>query len=192
MCFGTATHGRRPIDPIALRFTPIPLPLASARRPRGLARARRRAMPSCGKLALGRCQPDEPLTAWGGKAVTAWNEKKKKRYAQDAEYRKYLQACSRAYYHAHKAGRARQPAQASVWDIACGLRGPFRAAGRRLCDLQAIRAAAVRGSLPRHRLGARSALPQLQHGTRFPAGRSARRDGGGGLSQGRRACRTPP
>jgi hypothetical protein len=37
--------------------------------------------------------------------VTAWNEKKKKRYAQEPEYRKYLQACSRAYYHAHKEER---------------------------------------------------------------------------------------
>jgi hypothetical protein len=67
-------------------------------------------------------------------------------------------------------GRARKPAPACVWDIACGLRGPVRAAGRRLRDLQAIRAAAVRGSLPRHWLGARSAVPQLQYGAWFPAG----------------------
>jgi len=88
--------------------------------------------------------------------------------------------------------RARKPAPAWVWDIACGLRGSVRAAGRRLRDLQAIRATVVRGSLPRHRLGARSALSQLQQRARFPAGRSARGDGGGGLSQGGRACCSPP
>jgi hypothetical protein len=89
-------------------------------------------------------------------------------------------------------GRARKPTPACVWDIACGLRGPVRAAGRRLRDLQAIRSTVVRGSLPRHRLGARPALSQLQHGARFAAGRSARGDGGGRLSQGGRACCAPP
>jgi hypothetical protein len=89
-------------------------------------------------------------------------------------------------------GRARKPAPACVWDIAGGLRDPVRPAGRRLRDLQASWAAAVRGSLPRHRLGARSALPQLQHGARLPAGRPAPGDGRGGLSQGRRAGSAPP
>jgi hypothetical protein len=56
-------------------------------------------MPSCGGMpAAGRCQPDEPLIAWGGKPVTASNEKRRKRYAEDPEYREDRLACSRACY----------------------------------------------------------------------------------------------
>src|SRR5262245_1258931 len=103
MCFAAAARGRL----IALRLTPNSLPLASARRPRGVARARRRAMLSCdGMPAAGRCQPDEPLTAWDGKPVTASNEKKRKRYAEDPEYREERLARSRASYAAHKEKRS--------------------------------------------------------------------------------------
>jgi hypothetical protein len=64
-------------------------------------------MLSCdGMPAAGRCQPDEPLTAWGGKPVTASNEKRRKRYAGDPEHREHRLACSRASYAAHKEKRS--------------------------------------------------------------------------------------
>jgi hypothetical protein len=105
MCFVAAARGRRPIDLIALRLTPIWLPLASARRPRGIARGPARNAVVRGKPASWRCQPDEPLTAWGGKPVTPSNEKRKKRYAEDPEYREHRLGCSRLSYHAHNEER---------------------------------------------------------------------------------------
>jgi hypothetical protein len=206
MCFVAAARGRRPIDLIALRLTPISLPLASARRPRGIARARRRAMP-CARDAGPRALPTGRAVDCMGRQASDCVERDEKealcgrpgtpgraigvlarllsraqggaccvhaRLLPGAPGRnRCAQAAGTSRRHRQTEGSpggARKPAPACVWDIACGLRGPVRAAGRRLRDLQAIRAAAVRGSLPRHWLGARSAVPQLQYGAWFPAG----------------------
>src|SRR5262245_21651722 len=108
MCFGAAARGRRPFDLIALRLTAHLAP-APARYGPTAARPRPRAPAqwlSCdGMPAHGRCQPDEPLTVWGGKPVIPWNEKRKKRYAEDPEYREELRARLRASYQAHKEER---------------------------------------------------------------------------------------